>query len=129
MQIITYDPFTGTKIGTQTELDFGTVMQSSHPVKPILFKLQPDSGETPTDATCTLTGSGWAGNSFGIYNDATFAVIQSGDGRFQPLIGASLLHPIPDSTSFPISNYVWLDVDIPVGQTGTTYAGISIDWS
>jgi len=118
MQIITYDSFTGNQIGTHTELDFGTVTQASHPVKPLLFKLQPDTDESPTTITLTLTNAGWATNKFSVYNSPTFSVIQAGSNLFQTLT----------SISIPIANYVWLDVDIPSGQTGTTYASVSFSW-
>ena len=118
MQIITYDPFTGNQIGAKTELDFGTVTQASHPVKPLLFKMQPDPGESPISITLSLSEAGWVTNTYGVYTNPTFSVIQSGSALFQSL-------PV----TFPIQNYIWLDVDIPVGQTGTTYASISLSWS
>jgi hypothetical protein len=120
MKLITYDPFTGNKVGAQTELDFGTVTQASHPVKPLLFKLQPDTGESPTTVNIVLTGAGWTGNKFGVYNSTTFSVIQSGADLFQTLTTTPV--------TIPIADYVWLDVDIPTGQTGATYASVSLSW-
>jgi hypothetical protein len=123
MHIETYDPKIGSVIDSNAPgLDFGDVIQSQHCYQPIVLRFRPDTETTVSDMTCFLENKGgWTDAQFGFYSDSTFKTIESGSSylsnHMTEIKDASSSSPGGQSVD-STSSYVWMDVDIPLTQTG-----------
>ena len=130
MYLESYDYISGEGLGRSQDLDFGDVIQGRHCQKTLLLRAFPDVETSILDATVYLENrGGWPLAEFGCYVRHSFQagispgsdllsnhLAETQDATYGTPGGRSI--EMDDSTS----GYVWLDVDIPTTQVGTTSA-------
>ena len=131
MQIKTYDYNSGGLINDPaSELDFGDVTQGQHCYRPLLIRTFPDTETTIFGLKLYLESKGgWTEAEFGYYTNAAFTPsIEAGSELLSnhlvevPNATAASPNGISIPTASSISDYVWLDVDLPTTQVGVTEA-------
>ena len=131
MFIKTYDSITGSIIADPAQsLDFGDVIQGQHNTRPLVLRAFPDIETTVNAITIKLqSDGGWTDADFGFYINEDFeSGVASGSEKFShfgtPPSGEQDMGWTGTNTY-----YVWLDVDIPTNQTGTTDAAYRITYN
>lgn len=129
MYLQTYDTVTGSVISDRaSELDFGDVLQGRHCTNPVLIRILPDVESTITDMSAFLgNDGGWSSAEFGYYVNPTFIPeVQAGsdqmNNHFVVATDATAGTPggVALGTTDGTSDYLWLDIDLPTTQTGST---------
>lgn len=127
MHIETYNPVSGKSISNPaTELDFGSVVQGQHTPRPAVIRLLPDNETTVSNLKLFLESKGgWGSAEFGYYSNPSFvAGIEPGGSELSnhltevPNATGSSSEGAPINVSGNISDFIWLDIDVPEPQTG-----------
>lgn len=127
MHIETYNPVTGNSVANPArDLNFGGVVQGQHNPSPIVIRVVPDNEVTVSNLKMFLESKGgWSEAEFGYYTNPAFVPsIESGgselSNHFTESPNATETSPgdVPIGVTGNISDYIWLDIDVPFSQTG-----------
>lgn len=133
MHIQSYDYITGRDIGRIETIDFGNIAQGQHCVKPTVLRLLPDTETSVSDIKLYLENKGtWKDSEFGYHTAHFFEPnIESGSTKMSlhmtevPEATSSSPNSVPIGYNTTASDYIWIDVKIPL-QTGSTEANYRV---
>jgi len=130
MHLQEYDFITGAALGPLTALDFGNVIQGQHCGRPVVLRALTDGDSSVSGLNLSLINRGaWTTAQYGYYVNPTFVPsVEAGSSQLAAHHFDSTTQTVSIGWDGTQSNYVWLDLQTSLDQTGINSATLRLSF-